>query len=308
MPNDGSMEVLPISPCTSGNLGLDSLFIGTIPLKVVENKSTASLHIEKKEEKEEETEVKEKEEEDVPVAPTTTVETETTAVVDEVAVEDLAEKTAETTLNETNYVSTPTTKVDEKMATGVPNRPVLSGMPTHAQSRGLSAASLALKKKQAAENAALAIKAVAVEIPETDSISNRIKIFGGANPGRTGGLKKLNVKDMVQKFKDVEEQNQDQIAHVTKGHSSTEPRGVCAAYSLSTASRPTNSLRPTPRRKMSHELKENEVRQVVSATRYGSHSSEDDRLGVSQESVQSVRNAKSIFENFGRADGGGAQV
>lgn len=202
--------------------------------------------------------------------------------------------------------STPT----EKMATGVPQRAVLSGGPTAAQSRGLSAASLALKKKQAAENAAAALKAVAVDIPETDSISNRIRMFGGAAPTRTGGLKKCNVRDMVQKFKDVDEKSHEDIAHVVKGHNNAEPRGVCSAYSLSTASRP---LRPTPLRKMSHELTENETRGItkmfggmvnsasnssVSSSGYNRNSDENDRLSVSQESVQSVKNAKSLLRTW----------
>lgn len=208
----------------------------------------------------------------------------------------------------------------EKMATGVPQRAVLSGVPTAAQSRGLSAASLALKKKQAAQNAAAALKAVAVDFPETDSISNRIRMFGGAAPTRTGGLKKCNVRDMVQKFKDVDEKSHEDIAHVVKGHNNAEPRGVCSAYSLSTASRP---LRPTPRRKMSHELTESETRGItkvfggmvnsasnssVSSSGYNRYSDENDRLGVSQESVQSVKNAKSLFENLARNEASGAQM
>ncbi|CAO3570452.1 unnamed protein product [Mortierella alpina] len=186
---------------------------------------------------------------------------------------------------------------EEPMASGIPNRPVRSGMPTHGQARGLSAASLALKKQQAAENAAAALKAMAVEIPATDSITNRIKMFGGANPNRPLGSRKLNVRDMVQKFKDVEDKNQDVIAHVAKGHNSAEPRGVCNVYSLSTASRP---LRPTPRRKMSHELNEDEARDVLRSA-VGRRDVEE-KVGVSQESVQSVRNAKSLFEGLARAE------
>ncbi|KAF8948882.1 hypothetical protein BGZ47_001608 [Haplosporangium gracile] len=216
--------------------------------------------------------------------------------------------------------STVATATTEKIASGVPQRAILSGVPTAAQARGLSAASLALKKKQAAENAAAALKAVAVEIPETDSISNRIRMFGGAAHTRTGGFKKCNVRDMVQKFKDVDEKSHEDIAHVVKGHNNAEPRGVCGAYSLSTASRP---LRPTPRRKMSHELTENETRGSAkmfggmaksapnsseSSSDYSRNSDENDRLGVSQESVQSVKNAKSLFENLARNEASSAQM
>ncbi|KAF9395417.1 hypothetical protein BGX21_009941 [Mortierella sp. AD011] len=47
-------------------------------------------------------------------------------------------------------------------------------------------------------------KAVAVEIPETDSIASHIKVFGSANPTRSIGLKKLGVRDMVRKYKNVD--------------------------------------------------------------------------------------------------------
>lgn len=233
-------------------------------------------------------------------------------------------KAVEPTLTPADRPVSPTVKdtaTTEKMASGVLQCAVPSGVPTATHARGLTAASLALKKKQAAENAAAVLKAVAVEIPETDSIANRIRMFGGAAPTRTGGLKKCNVRDMVQKFKDVDQKSHEDIAHVVKGHNNAEPRGVCSAYSLSTASRP---LRPTPRRKMSHELAENETHGIVkmfggmvnsasntsvsSSSGYSKHNDENDRLGVSQESVKSVKNAKSLFENLARNEAAGAQM
>jgi hypothetical protein len=54
---------------------------------------------------------------------------------------------------------------------------------------------------------------------------------------------------------------------------------------------------------MSHELKEHETRSTVKATVSGhSRASEEDQIGVSQESVQSVRSAKSLFENLARSE------
>ncbi|KAK3831125.1 MAG: hypothetical protein J3R72DRAFT_495712 [Linnemannia gamsii] len=384
MVNSGSLDALPLSPCTNGSLGFGSQLLGGTLLRHVETSSTADLvehtstevaevaeqvnadndtHSEEDihtDERHVQEHTDEDEDEDVDVE---TVDEEVDALTEKVAVatslkdveDDTQEEEEEEHEHETNdleettpevvkatptpsarptsstvQVSTPTTTTTEKMASGIPQRAVLSGVPTAAQSRGLSAASLALKKKQAAENAAAALKAVAVEIPETDSITNRIRMFGGAAPTRTGGLKKCNVRDMVQKFKDVDEKSHEDIAHVVKGHNDAEPRGVCNAYSLSTASRP---LRPTPRRKMSHELAENETRAgiakmfggMVSSSSSSSHSSvssssfstsagynrndDNDRLGVSQESVQSVRNAKSLFENLARNEAAsGAQM
>ncbi|KAF9909179.1 hypothetical protein BX616_011258 [Lobosporangium transversale] len=186
------------------------------------------------------------------------------------------------------------------IASDVPNHVFKPDAPTYVQTRSLSAASLALKKKQAAEEAAAATKALAVEIPKTDSIAERIKLFGGAaNPNRLGGFRKCSVKEMVRKFKNVEEQNQDTIAHVVRGHNDAEAQGACSAYSLLTASR---SLRPTPRRKMSHELAENGNKEIVRSVIHH----DDDHKGVSQESVHSVRNAKSIFESLAKR--GGAQA
>ncbi|KAG0011917.1 hypothetical protein BGZ80_000333 [Entomortierella chlamydospora] len=144
----------------------------------------------------------------------------------------------------------------EASASNIPNCAVKTRMPIPVQFRGLSTASLAFKK-QAAESAPAATKAVAVEIPETDSIASHIKIFGGANPTRSIGLKKLGVRDIVRKYKNVEEQSQDQIAHVVRGHNDSEPRGVCGVYSLSTASR---QLLFTSRRKMCHEFGENDTK------------------------------------------------
>ncbi|KAI9241210.1 MAG: hypothetical protein BYD32DRAFT_406612 [Podila humilis] len=193
--------------------------------------------------------------------------------------------------------------VEEKKVSEIPERPVTPGMPTNAATRGLSAASLALKKKQAAQNAAASTKAMAVEVPETDSILDRIKMFGGSHQSRIGtpGGRKMGVRDMVQKYKDVEDLSQEEIAHVGRGHDAS---GVYNAYSLSTASRPVKALRSAPRRKMSHEMGEHETRSIVKATVSGhSDASEEDRIGVSQESVQSVRNAKSLFENLARSEG-----
>ncbi|KAG0375249.1 hypothetical protein BGX24_009344 [Mortierella sp. AD032] len=375
MVNSGSLDALPLSPCTNGSLGFGSQLLGGTLLRHVETSSTADLvehtsteiaevaeqvNADNDTHSEEDIHTDERhvqehtdEDEDVDVE---TVDEEVDALTEKVAVatsledveddnqeeeEEEHEHETETTpeivkgtptpsarpTSSTVQVSTPPTT--EKMASGIPQRAVLSGVPTAAQSRGLSAASLALKKKQAAENSAAALKAVAVEIPETDSITNRIRMFGGAAPTRTGGLKKCNVRDMVQKFKDVDEKSHEDIAHVVKGHNDAEPRGVCNAYSLSTASRP---LRPTPRRKMSHELAENETRAGIAKMFGGmvnssssSHSSvssssfstsagysrndDNDRLGVSQESVQSVRNAKSLFENLARNEAAsGAQM
>ncbi|KAH7046310.1 hypothetical protein BKA57DRAFT_537196 [Linnemannia elongata] len=364
MVNTGSLDVLPLSPCTNGSLGFGSQLLGGTLLRHVETSSTAELvehtSTEVAEVAEEvhgetiEQEVhtdhdrrheREHEDEEIDIE---TVDEEVEALTAKVAAvttlgdenEDHKEATQEDDEEHSEHLdakeetrpevieASPTlatrplsspinSTATEKMATGVPQRAVLSGVPTAAQSRGLSAASLALKKKQAAENAAAALKAVAVEIPETDSISNRIRMFGGAAPTRTGGLKKCNVRDMVQKFKDVDEKSHEDIAHVVKGHNNAEPRGVCSAYSLSTASRP---LRPTPRRKMSHELTENETRGIAktfggmvnsasnSSSGYSRNSDENDRLGVSQESVQSVRNAKSLFENLARNEASGAQM
>ncbi|KAG0266790.1 hypothetical protein BG011_000842 [Mortierella polycephala] len=195
----------------------------------------------------------------------------------------------------------------EKMASGTPQRPAVSGMATNVQERGLTAASLALKKQQAVESATAALKAIAVEIPETDSISNRIKMFGGASPNRAPGRsKKFNVRDIVQKYNDVEDKRvAEEITHVERGHQSMEPRGVCSAYALSTPTR--TALRPIPRRKMSHELNENETREAIvkgavvgGMVVNGRSRYEDDRMGINQESVQSVKNAKSIFESMAR--------
>ncbi|KAG0033034.1 hypothetical protein BGZ82_006268 [Podila clonocystis] len=325
MPNDGSLDILPLSPCTSGSLGLDHHFLGTVPLKVVENHSTSSLkesHVTQVEEKavvvevhkkgDEKEDGEKKEGEDH----TDHIERERTK---HVKVEDIKEVTHDVpdvvkdlTENARELKITTTTRPTpaaastpvEKMATGVPEGPIKSGMPSCAATRGLSAASLALKKKQAAEIALAATKAMAAEVPETESISDRIKMFGGSNPGRVGapGARRIGVRDMVQKFKKVEDLSQEEIAHVAKGH---DARGVCSAYSLSTASRPTNMLRSAPRRKMSHELNEQETRGIVKATVSGGYSraSEEHRVGVSQESVQSVRNAKSLFENLARSEG-----
>ncbi|KAG0330516.1 hypothetical protein BG004_002085 [Podila humilis] len=421
MPNDGSLDVLPLSPCTSGSLGLDHHFLGTVPLKVVENHSTSSLkqshvpeveeeavvvqvnEIKKKEEEgdEEEGEDGEEEEEEAemteeneavtenpvavvhsaviattiatkeeseeeeeeehaemtqdevinehpvaaarPLATTINVAIETVEEEEEAeeeeeeeeeeeqdkatttSVEKLTEKTeglsidlASTTSSKGGSALTTPMPVmeEEKMASGIPERPIKTSMPTYAAAQKLSAASLELKKKQAAENAAAATKAMSIEIPETDSISNRIKMFGGGVGGlggaEGGGGRKLGVRDMVQKYKNVEESSQEkEIAHVVRGHQDMtsagdgSERGVCAAYSLSTASRPANAgLRSStgrPRRKMSHELSENETREVISGG--NSIGKEEDRMGVSQESVQSVRNAKSLFENLSRSEG-----
>ncbi|KAF9430036.1 hypothetical protein BGZ94_008562 [Podila epigama] len=344
MPNEGSLDVLPLSSCTSGSLGLDHHFLGTVPLKVVENRSTSSLkeslvtqeeqhavvvvqddaqaevkdenEVEEEDEDNEDKEEEEEEYEDEATLEATVghhavvahEEVKEEEVKDEVEdeVKDLIEKTDNLAVTTTSSNSEEQTvdAVPEKIVSGIPQRPVRSAMPTHVAARGLSAASLALKKKQAAENAAAATKAMAVEIPETDSISNRIKMFGGATTNRStcgGVVRKMNVRDMVRKFKDVEDLKQEEITHVSKGHA--DPRGVCSAYSLSTASRPANALRPIPRRKMSHELADNETRAaVVRATVGGRHNFEDS-LGVSSESVQSVRNAKSIFESLGRSEG-----
>ncbi|KAF9115484.1 hypothetical protein BGX27_007613 [Mortierella sp. AM989] len=363
---NGSLEALPMSPCTDGSLGFDAQFLGSSSLKLSESHSCDSLNeetnvdvheasvasvdevkrvgdetlvvaaeeeVEEEMEEEDEGEEKAHEEEietvelpetnDGKCVLTATVEearNEEHEVVlehvheqessevemhaaedDENGVEALTESTASMAVSCEDLIqSSDTTTNPEIAASSIPNRAVKSSIPTAAQSRGLSAASLELKKKQAAENAAAAIKAVAVEIPETDSIANRIKIFGGAATTRGIGFKKLGVRDMVQKFKNVEEQSQDQIAHVVRGHNDTEPHGVCSAYSLSTASRP---LRTTPRRKMSHELSENETREVVSKFG-GMAKNDDDRMGVSQESVHSVKNAKSIFENLARTESG----
>ncbi|KAF9937577.1 hypothetical protein BGZ67_001088 [Mortierella alpina] len=374
MPNDGSLDALPLSPCTDGSLGFGPEYLGTAPFKALDT-SAADVAIERtaalgESKKDDETKSEEqddnvsdsdeeeekkggeqevKAEEIVATAANITIED---TVVEETAEEcevpqdveegnkegveeeDEGEQAAEqkevrveqavpvmedfvevaAALDVSSLFSeTPSEEsvaptraavlkstqkpTEEPMASGIPNRPVLSGMPTHGQTRGLSAASLALKKKQAAENAAATLKAMAVEIPETDSITNRIKMFGGASPNRSLGSRKCNVRDMVQKFKDVEDRNQDVIAHVEKGHNSAEPQGVCSAYSLSTASRP---LRSTPRRKMSHELNENEARQMLRSA--VTRRDVDERVGVIQESVQSVRNAKSLFERMARVE------
>ncbi|KAF9962592.1 hypothetical protein BGZ72_000012 [Mortierella alpina] len=372
MPNDGSLDALPLSPCTDGSLGFGPEYLGTTSFKSLDTvttdvaiEKTAAIGESKKDaetkSQEQDDEVRNKDEKEETkggeqeveveeiVATAANITREDSVLEDiteecedqeeenkeDIEGEDKAEQAEEqetvrleqaapviddfveiaATLDVSTLFSeepasekpvAPTraavlkstrTSTEEPMASGIPNRPVRSGMPTHAQARGLSAASLALKKKQAAENAAAALKAMAVEIPETDSITNRIKMFGGANSNRALGSKKLNVRDMVQKFKDVEDRNQDMIAHVEKGHNSAEPRGVCSAYSLSTASRP---LRSTPRRKMSHELNEEEARQVLKSA--VTRRDADERLGVIQESVQSVRNAKSLFENMARGE------
>ncbi|KAF9332036.1 hypothetical protein BG006_005101 [Podila minutissima] len=394
MPNDGSLDALPLSPCTSGSLGLDHHFLSTVPLKVVENHSTLSLKeshaiqaeeeaivVEVHEEEDEEEKVDEKEKEGE--SHTEHVEherteheyeekheeemkeeeqaeehieehveeheeemkeeeqaeehveenaeehtkehaeereeksthTETAAIKEEDVkkvthdvhdvVEDLTKRTHK--FKVTTVTPPPAAAASasiEKMASGIPERPVKARMPAYSATRELSTASLALKKKQAAESALAATKTMAVEIPVPESISNRIKMFGGSNPGRTvvPVARKIGVRDIVQKYTDVEELRQEEIAHVAKGH---EARGVCSAYSLSTASRPVNALRSAPRRKMSHELSEHEIRGIVKATVSGgfSRASEEDRVGVSQESVQSVRNAKSLFENLARSEG-----
>ncbi|KAF9299413.1 hypothetical protein BGZ74_008924 [Mortierella antarctica] len=366
MPNDGSLDVLPLSPCTSGSLGLDHHFLGTVPLKVVENHSTLSLneshviqaeekaivievheeedeeekvdekekeeeshteHIEHErtehehelehEEEHEEEEMKEEEqaEEHAEERKEVSTHTETAAVKDEDVkkvthdvhdvVEDLTKRTHKFKVaTVTPPPAAAASASIENMASGIPERPVKSRMPAYSSTRELSAASLALKKKQAAENALAATKTMAVETPVPESISNRIKMFGGSNPGRTvvPVARKIGVRDIVKKYKDVEELSQEEIAHVAKGH---EARGVCSAYSLSTASRPVNALRSAPRRKMSHELSEHEIRGIVKATVSGgfSRANEEDRVGVSQESVQSVRNAKSLFENLALSEG-----
>ncbi|KAI7821394.1 hypothetical protein BC939DRAFT_455877 [Gamsiella multidivaricata] len=211
------------------------------------------------------------------------------------------EETAEAIAAEAVFAPAVVEKGSEPMASGIPQRPVKTGVPTHVQSHSLSAASMALKKKQAAENAAAAIKAAAVEIPETDSIANRIRIFGGAGPGRTIGHRRLGVRDMVQRYRNEEEKRHNEIAHVVRGHNDMEPHGVCNAYSFSTASRP---LRSTPRRKMSHELSENETREFAKAFGGMVRNDDDCRTGVSQESVHSVKNAKNIFESLARTESG----
>ncbi|KAG0301969.1 hypothetical protein BGZ97_002537 [Linnemannia gamsii] len=372
MVNTGSLDALPLSPCTNGSLGFGSQLLGGTVLRHVETSSTAELvehtSTEVAEVAEEvNTEIKEQEEtshtdiqhvcddqEDKEVDVETVDEDVEALTEDVTAVTFLGDDTEDheehvqvgkedekhgDQLEEKEEAGpnvvvaspipaarpiSPTVKditTTEKVASGVPQRPVASGVPIAVQARGLSAASLALKKKQAAENAAAALKAVAVEVPETDSISNRIRMFGGAAPIRTGGLKKCIVRDMVQKFKDVDEKSHEDIAHVVKGHNNAESHGVCSAYSLSTASRP---LRPTPRRKMSHELAENETRGIVkkfggmvnsvsnssvsSSSGYSKYTDDNDRLGVSQESVKSVKNAKSLFENLARNEAAGAQM
>ncbi|KAG0214056.1 hypothetical protein BGX28_002922 [Mortierella sp. GBA30] len=327
MPNDGPLDTLPISPCTDGSLGFGPEYLGTAPIKDVENPTCDSV-IERtaviadaKEGCNEEMSDKKQDDSIEEIANIEQPDAKDTAEVLEDEEQQEEESTAEkgielkelTEKTVTLEVSTPyprddlteeaslpvadaailTPQANEPMASGIPNRAVRSGLPTHAQMRGLSAASQALKKKQAAENAAAALKAMAVEIPETGSISNRIQMFGGGNANRGLGSKKFNVRDMVQKFKDVEEKNHDEIAHVEKGHNNVDPRGMCSAYSLSTASRP---VRPTPRRKMSHELTEEETRNL------GARKHQDDRMGVVQESVQRVRNAKSLFENLARPE------
>ncbi|KAF9121170.1 hypothetical protein BG015_005892, partial [Linnemannia schmuckeri] len=305
MVNIGSLDVLPLSPCTNGSLGFGSQFLEGTLLKHVETLSTAELvehtstevaevaeevNVETLAQEGHANDDKQHEQDQKDEVDVETVGYEVKALPEKISAatsfDDETEDHEETTQGEEEeeehsghlgekeetkpevvetpptpaarpFSSTLTAATTEKMATGVPQRAVLSSVPSATQARGLSAASLALKKKQAAENAAAALKGVAVEIPVTDSISNRIRMFGGAATIRTGGFKKCNVRDMVRKFKDVDEKSHEAIAHVVKGHNNAEPRGVCNAYSLSTASRP---LRPTPRRKMSHELTENETR------------------------------------------------
>ncbi|KAF9143709.1 hypothetical protein BGX30_014958 [Mortierella sp. GBA39] len=326
MINTGSLDVLPLSPCTNGSLGFGSQLLGGTLLRHVETSSTAELveHTstevaEVAEEVNAETIEQEvhtdndrhhESEHENEVVDVETVDEEVEALTEKVAavttLGDETEDHQETTQEEEERHSE---HLDEKEET---KPEVVEASPTPAP-RPLSS-----PKKQAAANAAAALKAVSVDIPETDSISNRIRMFGGAAATRTGGLKKCNVRDMVQKFKDVDEKSHEDIAHVVKGHNNAEPRGVCSAYSLSTASRP---LRPTPRRKMSHELTENETRGItkmfggmdngvsnVSSSGYSRNSDENDRMGVSQESVQSVRNAKSLFENLTRNEASGAQM
>ncbi|KAF9352978.1 hypothetical protein BGX34_011864 [Mortierella sp. NVP85] len=182
-------------------------------------------------------------------------------------INELSERTSILTIatavapEDANGSTTATVVAPEKMASGVPNVPVKTGGNafTPAQARGPSDASLALNKKQAAEHAAAAIKAYAVEIPETDSIGSRIKIFGGVAGGRPTGQRKLGVRDMVRKFTDAGDQNLDEIAHVSRGHHNAEP-GFCSVYSLPTTAQP---LRSVARRRMSHELDEDETREIV---------------------------------------------
>ncbi|KAG0255790.1 hypothetical protein BGZ95_005666, partial [Linnemannia exigua] len=333
MVNSGSLDVLPLSPCTNGSLGFGSQLLGGTLLRHVETSSTADLvehtstevaevaeevnvdsdtltgedsHTDKRHVQEKHAD--EDEDEDVDIE---TVDEEVDVLTEKVAVatsledvegdtqeeEEEGEEKEEQHENETDgseettpevvkFTPTPaarpesptvqvSTSITEKMASGIPQRAVLSGTPTAVQSRGLSAASLALKKKQAAENAAAALKAVAVEIPETDSISNRIRMFGGAAQARTGGLKKCNVRDMVQKFKDLAE---------------NETRaGIAKMFGGMVNSSSSHSS-------------------VSSSSSAGYNRNDDnDRLGVSQESVQSVKNAKSLFENLARNEASGAQ-
>ncbi|KAF9932492.1 hypothetical protein FBU30_008065 [Linnemannia zychae] len=370
MVNNGSLDVLPLSPCTNGSLGFGSQLLGGSLLRNIESSSTAELveHTSteipevaeeikadaltrqeeiagelctQEEEMIKETVGNEKTTNSLNAKDVNTenVYNETETLIEATAtttIEDDKHDVMETTIENkgmeeikaqpeiTQVISTPAAEhtqkavlsnaSSEKMASGIPQRPILSGVPTASQARGLSAASLALKKKQAAESAAAAIKAVAVDIPETDSISSRIRMFGGAATTRVGAPRKFNVRDMVQKYKDVDEKSHDEIAHVVKGHNNADPRGICSAYSLSTASRP---IRPTPRRKMSHELDENEIRATVSKTLGGmasnssvSNANKNDdngKLGVSQESVQSVRSAKSLFETLARNEATASQ-
>ncbi|KAI8601333.1 hypothetical protein EDD21DRAFT_374746 [Dissophora ornata] len=212
-------------------------------------------------------------------------------------------ETTEVTFTTTSVAPAATTTKPKTMATEAPHCPVKSDASAAVQTRAFSNATLALKKKQAAEEATATTKTTSVNAPETDSIADRIKIFGGACTGRVV-YRKVGVRDMIKKYKDVEDKSHSEIAHVVRGHNESEPRGVCSAYSLSTASRP---LRPTPVRKMSHEMANNETRQVVKSFGGMARHDEDDRLGVIQESVHSVKNAKSIFESLARSKSG-AQV
>ncbi|KAF9127202.1 hypothetical protein BGW39_006046 [Mortierella sp. 14UC] len=339
----------PFEPCTNGSLGFGSQLLGGTLLRHVETSSTAELvehtstEIAEVAEKvnantdndthtdEQHHRIQEHSEEDEVVDVETVDDEEVEALTEKVAaatsLEDVEDDAHEEEEEEEEEYEHETDELEETKpevdCIRHPQRAVLSGVHTATQARGLSAASLALKKKQAAENTAVALKAITVEIPETDSISNPIRMFGGAAPTRTGGLKKYNVRDMVQKFKDVDKKSHEDITHVVKGHNNAEPLGVYSAYSLSTASRP---LRPTPRRKMSHELVENETRGgivkmfggMVNSSSHPSVSSssssgynwndDNDRLGVSQESIQSVRNTKSLFENLARNEASGAQM
>ncbi|KAI1316345.1 hypothetical protein EDD11_010059 [Mortierella claussenii] len=302
---NGSMDALLLSPCTNGSPGFDSQFFSVESLK-----ATVEIHPsisfgeqsaaqEDKQYVKEDTQdsmTKEEVEDDVEVFKVNATKNIMGPKLGEVKKEEVEVK------KDVEFLVKPSTMLTvTETAT-----PVKTGMPTTAQARSLSAASLELKKKQAAEEAAAALKSLTIVVPKTDSIANRVKMFGGAaSPGHTGWLRRSGVRDIVRKYTNVEKKSQDTIAHVHRGHSDSEPRGVCSAYSLSTASRP---LRPTSRCNMSHEQAENEARQVVKGALGGMARSDGGRAGVSQESVCSVRNAKSMFETLARdqavVDGG----